>query len=79
MFNKHSEKKDEGKKRTFNFFCRNVEVQECFSLFDKDGDGSIAAKEVGAVLRSLGYNPSEDEIAQLVDEIDSEGNVIIYK
>ena len=51
-----------------------LEVQECFSLFDKDGDGSIVAKEVGPVLRSLGYNPSEDEISHLVDEIDAEGN-----
>lgn len=43
-------------------------------MFDKDGDGSIVAKEVGPVLRSLGYNPSEDEISHLVDEIDAEGN-----
>ena len=51
-------------------------MQECFSLFDKDGDGSIAAKEVGPVLRSLGCNPSEDEISLLVEEIDAEGSNI---
>ena len=28
--------------------------KECFQMFDKDGDGTINTKEMGAVMRSLG-------------------------
>ena len=31
-----------------------VEYTECFKMFDKDGDGTIDTKELGAVMRSLG-------------------------
>ena len=30
------------------------EYIECFAMFDKDGDGTIDTKELGAVMRSLG-------------------------
>ncbi|ELT92862.1 hypothetical protein CAPTEDRAFT_169349 [Capitella teleta] len=50
-----------------------AEVQEVFSLFDKDGDGNILPKEAGAVLRSLGYNPSQAEIDKIVDDFEADG------
>ena len=50
-----------------------AEVQEVFSLFDKDGDGAIVIKELGPVLRSLGYNPAETEIDKLMEEYDADG------
>ncbi len=31
-----------------------AEFKECFQMFDKDGDGTIDTKELGAVMRSLG-------------------------
>lgn len=31
-----------------------AEFKEAFSLFDKDGDGTITTKELGTVMRSLG-------------------------
>merc|ERR1712146_51438 len=34
-----------------------AEFKEAFSLFDKDGDGTITTKELGTVMRSLGQNP----------------------
>lgn len=32
----------------------HAEYKEAFSLFDKDGSGTINTKDVGIVLRSLG-------------------------
>merc|ERR1711893_267755 len=51
-----------------------AEFKEAFSLFDKDGDGTITTKELGTVMRSLGQNPSEDELQDMVNEVDIDGN-----
>jgi calmodulin len=40
-----------------------AEFREAFSLFDKDRDGNITNKELGTVMRSLGQNPTETELA----------------
>ncbi|KAH0794233.1 Calmodulin [Histomonas meleagridis] len=51
-----------------------AEFREAFNIFDKDGDGRITAKELGTVMRSLGQNPSEAEIQDMVNEVDIDGN-----
>ena len=37
-----------------------------YNVFLRDGDGTISTKELGAVLRSMGKNPGEDEVAIIV-------------
>ena len=50
-----------------------VEFKEAFSLFDKDGDGTITTKELGTVMRSLGQNPTEAELQDMINEVDADG------
>ena len=41
--------------------------KETFMMFDKDGDGTVSTKELGAVMRSLGNNPTMEELEELID------------
>lgn len=54
----------------------STEFKEAFKLFDKDGDGTITTKELGTVMRSLGQNPTEAELQDMVNEVDEDGNPI---
>ena len=49
-----------------------AELQEAFNLFDLDGGGDIDAKELGTVMRSLGANPSNAEVDQMIAEVDDD-------
>uniref|UniRef100_A0A9J8C0Z2 Calmodulin n=1 Tax=Cyprinus carpio carpio TaxID=630221 RepID=A0A9J8C0Z2_CYPCA len=52
-----------------------AEFKEAFSLFDKDGDGTITTKELGTVMRSLGQNPTEAELQDMINEVDADDAV----
>ena len=54
-----------------------TEFKEAFSLFDKDGDGTITTKELGTVMRSLGQNPTEAELQDMINEVDADGQYVI--
>ncbi|XP_077993712.1 myosin-2 essential light chain-like [Glandiceps talaboti] len=45
------------------------EIRDCFSLFDKVGDGLVELSEVANVLRSLGYNPMKDDVKKIQSEL----------
>lgn len=53
---------------------RLAELREVFSLFDDDGNGSLDAKELSLVLRSVGLVPSDEEVQQMIDEVDADGS-----
>ena len=51
-----------------------TDFKEAFALLDKDGDGTINTKELGVLMRSLGENPTEQELEEIIREIDMDGN-----
>jgi calmodulin len=53
-----------------------VEFRQAFLLYDKDSDGAISPKVLGNVMRTLGQNPTEDELKSLINEFDCEGLMI---
>ena len=38
------------------------EYREIFSFFDRDGGGTITSIELGQVMRTFGWNPSESDL-----------------
>ncbi|XP_060577843.1 neo-calmodulin-like [Ruditapes philippinarum] len=56
---------------------RIEEFREAFSLFDEDGNGEIAIDELIKTLQSLGKNPSQEEINELVRDFDANGDGVI--
>ena len=53
------------------------EFMEVFSLYDKDEDGTIVAKNVGDVMRALGENPGNADLKKMLKEVDESigGNI----
>ncbi|KAA8522284.1 hypothetical protein F0562_012957 [Nyssa sinensis] len=41
-------------------------MREAFTLFDTDGDGKIAPSELGILMRSLGGNPTQAKLKEIV-------------
>ncbi|XP_064622750.1 calmodulin, striated muscle-like [Lineus longissimus] len=50
------------------------EYKQAFSVFDKDGSGSITSVELESVMKSLGQNPTKEELDAMVQEVDADGN-----
>ena len=49
-----------------------AEFKEAFSVFDKNGDGAITREELGTVMRSLGQNPTEADLQDIINEVDAD-------
>ncbi|MFS7911968.1 putative EF-hand domain-containing protein [Helianthus anomalus] len=50
------------------------QLRDIFNRFDMDADGSLTHLELAALLRSLGLEPSGDQIYMLFNKMDSNGN-----
>lgn len=45
-----------------------------FRLIPPTPTGQITTKELGTVMRSLGQNPSESELQDMINEVDADNN-----
>lgn len=50
-----------------------TEIREAFRVLDRDGNGFISKQELGMAMRSLGYMPSEVELAIIMQRLDMDG------
>jgi calmodulin len=50
-----------------------AEYKEAFSLFDKSSNGTIAANQLGTVMRLLGLYPGETELSEMISVVDADG------
>ena len=48
------------------------QYKKAFALYEKEEDGKISPKDLGIVMRSLGQNPTEAELQEIINEIDAE-------
>ncbi|CAL7946217.1 unnamed protein product [Xylocopa violacea] len=49
------------------------DIKEAFDLFDPDGIGRIATKELKVAIRALGFEPKKEEIKKLIADTDPDG------
>lgn len=54
-----------------------LSLVEAFRAFDSDNDGSITVAELGAIMGSLGYNPSEQEVREMMQKGDTDNNGLL--
>lgn len=53
-----------------------AEIREAFRVLDRDGNGFISKQELGMAMRSLGYMPSEVELAIIMQRLDMDGEAL---
>jgi hypothetical protein len=48
--------------------------KEAFSVFDKDGSGTVSTSELGEIMSALGQNLSAEELDAIIKEVDADGS-----
>jgi len=49
---------------------KTKELKEAFNMFDRDKDGLINYNELGNVLKSQGFNPTNQELLEMIADVD---------
>nr|CAB3266512.1 calmodulin-like [Phallusia mammillata] len=50
-----------------------AEFKSAYKAYAKEEDGPVLNKDIGTVIRSLGFYPSEADLAAIIEEADAEG------
>ncbi|XP_071160622.1 calmodulin-like [Mytilus galloprovincialis] len=48
-------------------------IKHAFAIYDRGGEGVILTREIGTLMKSLGYNVPKDELVDIMNEVDFEG------
>lgn len=54
-------------------WSRSSEYKDAFALFDKKGTGAVPREVLGDLLRALGQNPTQTEVADIVASAPRDG------
>ena len=46
-------------------------------MFDRDSNGYITTRELGSVMRSLGFNPTDNELQIMINSVDYDGECFL--
>ena len=55
----------------------SLEYKDAFCLFDRDSNGYITTRELGSVMRSLGFNPTDNELQIMINSVDYDGEYFL--
>ncbi|XP_055329507.1 calmodulin-alpha-like [Paramacrobiotus metropolitanus] len=50
------------------------EYRAAFTVLDKDNDGNISTKDLSALMRVLGQDPTDIQLHDIINEVDIDGN-----
>lgn len=53
------------------------EYKDAFRIFDRSGTGSFTAEDIGWVMRSLGQNPTQQQIDAIIRDMDLDNDGVI--
>lgn len=53
---------------------QRAEIEEAFKLLDFDGDNYISTKDIKIALRSIGFEPTKQEIIHMIGDLDPNSN-----
>ena len=51
-----------------------AELRAAFDVFDTDKNGTISIEELGGLMKNVGVDLTDEEVRQLVEEADKDGN-----
>lgn len=73
-----SAKKNYGRREVLSV-QHTKDIKEAFDLFDIAGTGTIEGKELRVALRALGFNPTREEIENLVGSTSQSGRIDFHE
>lgn len=50
-----------------------LEYKDAFYMFDRDNNGYITTSELNSIMRTLGFNPTEEDLQQMIFTVDYDG------
>lgn len=60
---------------THGFTADQIEdFRASFQMFDKNGDGAIDTKELGIVMKECNQHPTDEELRDMINDADCNGN-----